>query len=225
MSRRLAAALASLVILAIGKEAEAQTAFVSLEGGPLLPFGDWADNLSHPDQTQFGVGPGGKLALGWAPRDTRYFTVGLEVAHGQPGTHAWESFTARTSSRAQAGARLWTVMAGGTVSLPGRGWSQMAAELHGALGVLVPSGEEQWRGTTTDYDFLRSTVAARVGSRAVWRLEEFDVWLGLDVLVAPGALRPTEPLPSAEAPIARNPVRRTLAVIEPGFGLRYWFMP
>jgi hypothetical protein len=49
------------------------------------------------------------------------------------------------------------------------------------------------------------------------------VWAGTDFLVAPGAVRYTEPLASAGAPLRRSLERRTLTALEPGLGLRYWF--
>lgn len=215
-------ALALVLLLAPPAAAQAPF-FVQVDGRAALPIGDWADHLSFPDQSHFSPGPGGNLAVGWAPGGTRYFTVGVEGGYTLLGTHEWERFAARRVGRVDASARMWSAMAAGTVSLPGRGRGPIAAELHGALGLLVPSGEERFRGRTTDYDFLRPTLGARLGGRAVWRFEALDFWLGCDVLVAPGAVQPTEPLPSAERPIARNPVRRTLAAVEPGMGLRWWF--
>ena len=220
MARRFVIAL---VLLAAAPGAAQTPAFVQVEGRAALPFGDWANNLSHPEQTQFSAGPLAQVALGFAPGNTRYFTVGVEGAYARLGTHEWEAFTARRTSRVHANARMWSVMAAGTVTLPGRGRSDLAMELHGALGLLVPTGEERFENETTEYDFLRTTLGARLGARAVWRFSEVDLWLGLGVLVAPGAVRPTDPLPSAGAPLAPTAVRRTLATFEPGVGLRYWF--
>ena len=73
------------------------------------------------------------------------------------------------------------------------------------------------------YDFLRTTIAGRVGARGTWRLGELDLWAGLDLLVAPGAVQHTEALPSADAPLVRSLERRSITALEPGVGLRYWF--
>ncbi|WP_373049359.1 hypothetical protein [Vulgatibacter sp.] len=215
-------ALALVTMLAV--PAAAQTpGFVQVDGRAMLPIGEWADNFSFPDESQFGAGPAGRVSFGMAPKNSRFFTVGLEAGYTHVGTSAWEEFTASRSSRVDASARMWSLMAGGTVSLPGRGRSTFGAELHGALGVLVPSGEERFQGRSYEYDFLQTTIAGRLGARGVWKLGEFDLWLGADFLVAPGAVRHTEPLASANAPLARSLERRTLTALEPGAGLRYWF--
>jgi hypothetical protein len=218
--RLAAAALALLLAL----PAAATPGFVQVDGKALLPLGEWSDNFSFPDQSQFSAAPAGRVTLGWAPRDSRYFTVGFEAAYSQLGTSEWEAFTARRTSRVDADARMWSLMAGGTVTLPGRGRSTFAAELHGALGVLLPSGEERFAGSTYSYDFLKPTIAGRLGARGVWRFDpSWDFWAGADLLVAPGAVQHTEALASAGAPLRRSLERRTLTTLEPGLGLRYWF--
>lgn len=219
----LRAAAAALVLL-LAFPVAATPGFVQIDGTALLPLGDWSDNFSYPDQTQFSPAPAGRVTFGFAPADSRFFTLGLEAAYGRLGTGEWERFAARRAGRVDADARMWSVMAGGTVSLPGRGRTPFGAELHGALGVLVPSGEERFAGATHDYGFLRPTIAGRVGARGVWRFDRsWDLWAGADLLVAPGAVRHTDPLASAGAPLRRSLERRTLTTLEPGLGLRYWF--
>lgn len=226
MFRPAAVALALLIAVpaaAAPAAAKDAPAFVQLDGRVMFPLGDWSDNFSWPEQTQFSPGPAGLFGFGWAPLASRYFTVGLEAGYTQVGTSEWEEFTASRGSRVDAAARMWSVMAGGSVSLPGRGSGAFAAELRGALGVLVPSGEERFRGAVVDYDFLRTTIAGRVGGRFVWRLDPFDLWAGADLLVAPGAVQHQKALPSADAPLVRSLERRSIVALEPGFGLRYWF--
>lgn len=216
------AVAAAALLLAL--PAAAAPGFVQVDGNAMLPMGEWSNNFSVPDQSQFSAAPAARVSAGWAPRSSRYFTVGFEAAYSRIGTGAWESFTARRTSRVDADARMWSLMAGGTVTVPGRARGPFALELHGALGVLVPSGEETYAGTRVDYDFLKPTIAGRVGTRGVWRFDpSWDVWAGADLLVAPGAVRPTEPLASAGGPLRRSLERRSLTALEPGLGLRYWF--
>lgn len=216
--------LVAAAVLLLALPAVADPGFVQFDGNAMWPIGEWRSNASFPKQSQFSLAPAGRLTVGWAPRESRYFTVGFEAAYSQLGTYEWESFTARRNEAVDADARMWSLMAGGTLSMPGRGRTPLGFELHGALGVLVPSGEEKYAGNTFAYDFLKTTIAGRVGARAVWRFEpKWDLWAGADFLVAPGAVRYTEPLASAGAPLKRTLERRTLTALEPGLGLRYWF--
>lgn len=224
----LAGRLAFLLTLALPLSAaaapdEAQAVFFQVDGGAALPLGQWADNFSFPEQRQFGVGPGARFAFGWAPGGSPLFTAGIEGGWVRLGTSDWERFTARQTSRADAEAWLWSLMVAGTVDLPRRGSGPFAAELHGALGLLLPRGEERWQGRRVEYDFLHPTLAGRVGLRGAWRHERWDLWIGADLLVAPGAVRHEEPLPSAGGPLVRSLERRTLTALEPGLGLRCWF--
>lgn len=232
MIARLAAALVPLA-LALPAAAQIPKAqhlqppgdyFVQLDGTVGVPIGDWSNNVSFPKTSQFLPGPGGRATIGFAPLSSRYFTVGLEAGYLHLDTSDWESFASRRGFSMDSGARMWSAAAGGTLSMPGRGRTPFAFELHGALGVLVPSGEDRIAGRTYDYEFLRSTLAGWIGARGVYRLSgSFDLWAGAEMLVAPGAVQHTADTPVLTEGGPRHQQRRTVTALEPGLGLRYWF--
>lgn len=206
-------------------------AFVGLDGGLMVPFGDWADHASagtrgYPaDTPQFSTGGAGTFSVGFAPSRSRWFTVGLEGSFGQIGTSAWEEFARSRGNPLSASARMWSVAAAGTVAMPGR-TSRYGLELHGALGVLAASGEETPDGgADRSYAFLRSTLFGRIGARFVARLVEgMDTYAGLDLLAAPGGVRHRA---SSAAPggSVRSEAASTISALEPTLGVRLWFDP
>jgi hypothetical protein len=162
--------------------------------------------------------------VGLSPRRSRFFTVGLEAGYVELGTYDWESSTAQRGLRVEAEARLFTLSAVGTLRMPGRGGGPLALEFLGALGVAVPSGEERLEGRSYDYEFLRTTLLGRIGARGVWAFHDsWDLWLGAQFAVAPGAVRHTRAQPSWGEERVGNRERRSLTAVEPGLGVRYWF--
>lgn len=198
--------------------------FVQLDGNIGLPLGGWAEHAAFPDATQFGLGSGGRLTLGWAPSNSPYFTAGVEVGFSQLGTSAYERFARGKGVPLAASARRWSAAAGGTVHLPGRGRSTFGLELHGALGLLVPSGEDRLAGKEYDYEFLQTTMAGWLGARGSLRISSsFDVWAGLDLMVAPGAVRYRVGPPLLGDGKKGDGQSRTATSLEPGVGIRTWF--
>lgn len=198
--------------------------FVEIDGGIGVPLGGWADHPGFPGATRFGLGSGGRVSLGWAPNRSPWFTTGLEVGFLQLGTSEYETFARGRGVPVAASARWWSVAAGGTVHLPGRGKSPFGLELHGALGVLAPSGEDRLGGRSYDYDFLQTTLAGWLGARGTWRLSSmFEVWSGLEMLVAPGAVRNRSDSPYLGEGKAGDGRKKTAVSLEPRLGLRTWF--
>ena len=196
---------------------------VQLEGSALLPIGTWADSPVNGDESIFSPGPGGRLSVGFSPRQSRIFTVGVEGGYTLLGTYDWESSTARRGMRVDAEAQLWSFAAFGTLTLPGRGAGPWAFELFGALGVLLPEGGERVDGERYEYEFLRSTLLGRLGARGLLRFGGgWEAWAGAHFSVAPGAVRHERAHPSWGERVG-NRERRSLTAVEPGLGLRYWF--
>jgi hypothetical protein len=212
---RLASGLFALVLLGAASRAEAVHPhlprdgappgfFVGAAGGATLPLGAWAAGAGSsgnpPGTPEIVPGAGGRVFAGWAPAGSRFFALQAEIAYAHLGAR---------SPDGRAG--LWSGAVGGSVDLPGRGHGKWALELHGSLGVVAPVGGPDGGGA---YDFLEATLFGRTGARAVARLDNgFETFLGLDLLMAPGAVDH----PGQE--------RRSIVVLEPALGLRYWFGP
>lgn len=225
--------LVGLLLLADAAVAEGQSprppspgiaTFLEVDGGPGFPLGSWTDHPGYPETSRFGPGGGGRLSLGWAPNRSPWFTAGLEVGFQQLGTSDYERFARGRGVPLAASARWWSVAAGGTVHLPGRGRSPFGVELHGALGVLAPSGEDRLQGRSFDYEFLQTTLAGWLGARGAYRLSSmFEVWSGVELMVAPGAIRNRSDSPYLGDQRAGDGRSRTAVSLEPRVGLRTWF--
>lgn len=198
--------------------------FLELDGGLGIPIGGWADLPAFSDESRFGLGSGGRVSLGWAPNRSPWFTTGLEVGFHQLGTADYETFARRKGVPLRASARWWSVAAGGTVHLPGRGRSTFGLEFHGALGVLAPSGEDRLEGRRYEYEFLQTTLAGWLGARGTARLSSsFEAWTGLEMVVAPGAVRYRSGASYLGDGKKGDGRSRTATSLEPRIGLRTWF--
>jgi hypothetical protein len=212
---RLGSGLLALVLVGAASRAEAVHPhlprdgsppgfFVGTAGGAMVPLGAWAAGAGSkgnpPGTPEIVAGAGGRVFAGWAPAGSRLFAVQADLGYAHLGARGPDG---------RAG--LWSGAVGGTVDLPGRGRGRWALELHGAVGVVVPVGGPDGGGS---YGFLETTLFGRTGARLVARLENgFDAFLGLDLLTAPGAVDH----PGQE--------KRSIVVLEPALGLRYWFGP
>lgn len=182
--------------------------FAGVEANALIPVGTWTDGGAQGtpalEAPRFSAGPAGHLALGWSPLRSRFFALTLEGGYTAVGTEA--------PPGGSASARLYTAAVGGILDMPGRGSTPFALELHGSLGVLVPTGEAEADGVKMPYDFLDSTLFGRTGARLVARLPRgFEAFAGADFLAGPGGVQH----PGVEP--------RTIMGLVPALGLRYWF--